>query len=124
MNPIDPSKFTRYTYHFLIFYSLVFLSAIIRVVDYFFTDNNWSISPTIEKSFALIDLSLCFVLWYVISTSPTELDQGELADFEDDDDGVLVLHDGRVVRNVSGPFFLYCRAMPFFFFRYSYLCLE
>lgn len=85
-------------------------------MDYFFTDNNWSISPTIEKSFALIDLSLCFVLWYVISTSPTELDQGELADFEDDDDGVLVLHDGRVVRNVSGPFFLYCRAMPFFFF--------
>lgn len=34
-------------------------------------------------------------------TSPSELDRGELVDFEDDDDGVLVLFDGRVVRNVS-----------------------
>lgn len=96
---MDPSKFTRYSHHFLLFYALFFVSALIRVFDYFFTDNNWFISSGIEKSFSLIDLCLCFTLWFVVITSPTELDQGELVDFEDDDDGVLVLHDGRVVRN-------------------------
>lgn len=74
----------------------------IRLFDYYFTvDNNWFISSAIEKSFACIDLALCFILWIVIITSPSELDQGELVDFDDDDDGVLVLHDGRVVRNVT-----------------------
>ncbi|KAI8647165.1 ABC transporter type 1, transmembrane domain-containing protein [Parasitella parasitica] len=98
-NPVDPSKFTRYSHHFLLFYALFFVSALIRVFDYFFTDNNWFISSGIEKSFSLIDLCLCFILWFVVVTSPTELDQGELVDFDDDDHGVLVLHDGRVVRN-------------------------
>lgn len=64
-------------------------------------DSKWFISSAIEKTFAGIDLGLCFILWIVIITSPSELDQGELIDFEDDEDGVLVLHDGRVVRNVS-----------------------
>ncbi|KAI8978492.1 ABC transporter type 1, transmembrane domain-containing protein [Pilobolus umbonatus] len=98
-DPLDPSKFTRYSYHFLIFYSVTLISAIVRVFDYFFTLNNWFISSTLEKSFASIDLCLCFGLWFVTITSPSELDQGELVDFEEDDDGVLVLHDGRVVRN-------------------------
>ncbi|CEP19654.1 hypothetical protein [Parasitella parasitica] len=98
-NPVDPSKFTRYSHHFLLFYALFFVSALIRVFDYLFTDNNWFISSGIEKTFSLIDLSLCFILWFVVITSPTELDQGELVDFDDDDHGVLVLHDGRVVRN-------------------------
>lgn len=78
------------------FYSLTFISALIRCFDYYFTNQTLAI----DKSFALIDLLLCFILWIVIITSPSELDQGELVDFEDDDDGVLVLHDGRVVRNV------------------------
>jgi hypothetical protein len=98
---MDPSKFTRYSHHFLIFYSTIFVSAIIRCFDYFLTDQkSWFISSTIEKSFACIDLTLCFILWIIIVTSPSELNQGELIDFEDDDDGVLVLFDGRVVRNV------------------------
>ncbi|GAA5816352.1 hypothetical protein MFLAVUS_009880 [Mucor flavus] len=101
-NPIDPSKFTRYSHHFLTFYSITFISAMIRFFDYYFTvDNNWFISSAIEKSFACIDLALCFILWIVIITSPSELDQGELVDFDDDDDGVLVLHDGRVGRILS-----------------------
>lgn len=83
------------------FYSLEFISAIVRILDYYFTDNTWFISSSIEKSFSIVDLILSFVSWFVIVTSPSELDQGELVDFEDDDDGVLVLHDGRVVRNVS-----------------------
>ncbi|KAI7874792.1 uncharacterized protein EV154DRAFT_430271 [Mucor mucedo] len=94
-NPIDPSKFTRYSHHFLVFYTITFISALIRCFDYYFTNQ----SLAIDKSFASIDLILCFILWIVIITSPSELDQGELVDFEDDDDGVLVLHDGRVVRN-------------------------
>ncbi|KAI8345314.1 hypothetical protein EDC96DRAFT_486829 [Choanephora cucurbitarum] len=98
-NPLDSSKFTRYSYHFVIFYSLILVSAIIRVGDYFLTSNNWYISSSIEQSFALIDVVLCTLLWYVIMTSPTELDQAELVDFDDDEDGVLVLFDGRVVRN-------------------------
>lgn len=95
-NPIDPSKFTRYSHHFLVFYTITFISALIRCFDYYFTNQ----SLAIDKSFATIDLILCFILWIVIITSPSELDQGELVDFEDDDDGVLVLNDGRVVRNV------------------------
>ncbi|CAO3621386.1 unnamed protein product [Mucor hiemalis] len=99
-NPVDPSKFTRYSHHFLVFYSIILISAIIRFFDYFFTnEKNWFISSAIEKSFACIDLGLCFILWSVVVTSPSELDRGELVDFEDDDDGVLVLFDGRVVRN-------------------------
>ena len=85
----------------MIFYSLILVSAFIRVGDYFLTSNNWYISSSIEQSFALIDVVLCTLLWYVIMTSPTELDQAELVDFDDDEDGVLVLFDGRVVRNVS-----------------------
>ncbi|KAI8367772.1 ABC transporter type 1, transmembrane domain-containing protein [Blakeslea trispora] len=98
-NPLDSSKFTRYSYHFLTFYSLISLSAIMRVCDYFLTNNNWYISPSIEQSFAVIDVILCTLLWYVMMTSPTELDQAELVDFDEDEDGVLVLLDGRVVRN-------------------------
>lgn len=72
----------------------------IRFFDYFFTvEKNWFISSSIEKSFACIDLVLCFGLWMVIVTSPEELDQGELL-FEEDEEDVLVLpQDGRVVRN-------------------------
>jgi hypothetical protein len=76
----------------------------VRAFDYFLTDNQWLISSAIEKSFALIDLVLTFILWFVTATCPSELDQGELLDFDDEDDGVLVLHDGNVVRNVSDPF--------------------
>lgn len=33
-------------------------------------------------------------------TAPSELDQRELIDFEDNDDNVLVMQDGNVIRNV------------------------
>ncbi|KAL9548576.1 hypothetical protein MBANPS3_005610 [Mucor bainieri] len=100
-NPTDPSKFTRYSHHFLVFYALFFVSAVVRAFDYLLTDkHNWFISSGIEKTFSLIDLCLCCVLWSVVVTSPAELDHGELLDVDDDDDDrVLVLHDGRVVRN-------------------------
>ncbi|KAI9486629.1 MAG: ABC transporter type 1, transmembrane domain-containing protein [Benjaminiella poitrasii] len=98
-NPLDPSSFTKYSQHFLVFYSLIFVSALVRAFDYFLTNNDRFIPSAVEKSFAFIDLVLCLILWVVIVTSPTEIDHGELAELEDDDHGVLVLHDGRVVRN-------------------------
>ncbi|KAG1520063.1 hypothetical protein G6F52_008021 [Rhizopus delemar] len=92
-------KFTRYSNHLLVFYSMTLLSTVLRGFDYFLTDNNWFISSSIEKSFACIDFGLCFILWMIIITAPSELDQRELVDFEDNDDNVLVLQDGRVIRN-------------------------
>lgn len=79
---------------------MTLLSTVLRGFDYFLTDNNWFISSSIEKSFACIDFGLCFILWIIIITAPSELDQRELVDFEDNDDNVLVLQDGRVIRNV------------------------
>ncbi|KAF7724816.1 hypothetical protein EC973_000701 [Apophysomyces ossiformis] len=77
------------------------MSAVIRCFSYFITasKDSWPTSSTIEKAFAIVDLAICLALWAVSATTPTELDQGELVDFDDEDDGVLVLHDGRVVRN-------------------------
>jgi hypothetical protein len=72
----------------------------VRVFDYIFTDNRWFISSSIEIYSALIDLGLCFILWMTIMTAPSELDQRELIDFEDNDDNVLVMQDGNVIRNV------------------------
>lgn len=97
-NPIDPTKFTKYSHHFLTFYSITLLSALLRCFDYFFTvEKNWFISSSIEKSFACIDLILCLGLWIVIITSPEELDAQEYIEIEDET--VMVLPDGRVVRN-------------------------
>ncbi|RCI04069.1 hypothetical protein CU098_000751, partial [Rhizopus stolonifer] len=100
-NPLDSSRFTRYSWHFMLFYLLVFVSSVVRMFDYFLTPNNWFISATIEKSFASVDVCLCFILVYVVMTSPTELDQAELMNFEDEDEGVLVLSDGGVGRMLS-----------------------
>ncbi|KAI8379618.1 uncharacterized protein BYT42DRAFT_333425 [Radiomyces spectabilis] len=102
--PADPvilSKLTVYNPHFLVFYSLALLSAVARIFSYFVigSQTEWLTSSTIEKSFAIIDLVICIILWFVSATTPTELDPRELMDFEDDDSGVLVLHDGRTVRN-------------------------
>lgn len=94
------TKFTRYNTHLLCFYSIILLSAIVRVFDYIFTDNKWFISSSIEIYSALIDFGLCFILWMTIMTAPSELDQRELIDFEDNDDNVLVMQDGNVIRNV------------------------
>ncbi|ORZ00940.1 ABC transporter type 1, transmembrane domain-containing protein [Syncephalastrum racemosum] len=100
-DPVSPSKFTLYNPHFLIFYTLASSSAIVRAFSYFITgsDANWATSSTIEKSFAAIDLVICITIWLVSVTTPGELDQGELLDIDGDDGGILVLHDGRVVRS-------------------------
>lgn len=101
-DPVSPSKFTLYNPHFLIFYTLASSSAIVRAFSYFITgsDANWATSSTIEKTFAAIDLMICITIWLVSVTTPGELDQGELLDIDGDDGGILVLHDGRVVRSV------------------------
>lgn len=101
IHPAEPSRFTKYKYHILIFYTLLFVSAITRVLDYYFTDNKWLISSAIEKAFSVYDLALCFTLWTVILTSPSELNPRELLDYQDDDDSVLILHDGKIIRNVK-----------------------
>lgn len=54
-----------------------------------------------DSSFGLVNLCTNLILWTISATTPTELNQGELLDFDDTDVGVMVLHDGRVVRNVS-----------------------
>ncbi|KAI7898810.1 uncharacterized protein BX663DRAFT_442359 [Cokeromyces recurvatus] len=98
-NPLDPSTFTKYSYHFLVFYSLIFVSAIVRAFDCYLTNSYSPDSFTVEKLFTFVDLLLCFILWFIIISSPSEIDHRELVDFEDDDHSVLVLYDGRVVRN-------------------------
>ncbi|KAI9244357.1 ABC transporter type 1, transmembrane domain-containing protein [Phascolomyces articulosus] len=100
-DPVSPAKFTLYNPHYLIFYTLASLSAIVRTFSYFITnlDDNWIISSTTEKSFAIVDLVICLAVWMLCATTPGELDQGELLDIDDADEGILVLHDGRVVRS-------------------------
>ncbi|KAI9321346.1 ABC transporter type 1, transmembrane domain-containing protein [Dichotomocladium elegans] len=100
-DPVSPMKFTLYNPHFLTFYTLACISANVRCFSYFFTDSddNWVISAATEKSFAVVDLVICVVVWFVCATTPGELDQGELLDIDDAEDGILVLHDGRVVRS-------------------------
>lgn len=102
-DPVSPSKFTLYNPHFLVFYTLASTSAIVRAFSYFVTnsDDDWIISATTEKSFAVVDLAICITVWLICATTPGELDQGELLDIDDAEDGILVLHDGRVVRSVS-----------------------
>ncbi|KAI9251586.1 hypothetical protein BY458DRAFT_444186 [Sporodiniella umbellata] len=94
-----PFNFKRYSNHFLFFYSTLLVSALVRGFDYFVSKNNWSISSSIEKTFACIDLGLCFILWMITITARSELDPRELVDLEDSDDNVLVLQDGSVIRN-------------------------
>ncbi|KAI8341301.1 ABC transporter type 1, transmembrane domain-containing protein [Chlamydoabsidia padenii] len=98
---LSPSKFTLYNYHFLLFYSLAITSSFLRCFSYFVIshDDHWLTSWTIEISFAVTNLAINLILWTASATAPSELDQGELLDFDDTDDGVMVLHDGRVVRN-------------------------
>ncbi|KAJ8657898.1 hypothetical protein O0I10_006426 [Lichtheimia ornata] len=100
-DPVSPSKFTLYNPHFLVFYTLASTSAIVRAFSYFVTnsDDDWIISATTEKSFAVVDLAICITVWLICATTPGELDQGELLDIDDAEDGILVLHDGRVVRS-------------------------
>ncbi|KAI9031832.1 ABC transporter type 1, transmembrane domain-containing protein [Phycomyces nitens] len=99
-DPVAPSKFTLYNPHFLTFYSFALFSAIVRIFAHFGTLlNSGDMASGIEKGFSLVDCFICLAIWLVSATTPSELDQGELLDFDDDDDGVLVLNDGRVVRN-------------------------
>lgn len=102
-DPVAPLKFTIYNPHFLVFYTLVSGAAVARSYSYFVVtpDKGWLISPTTEKAFAAIDMLLCVIIWIVSATSPGELDHRELSDIDNGEDGILVLHDGRVVRNVS-----------------------
>ncbi|CAO3611821.1 unnamed protein product [Cunninghamella echinulata] len=99
-DPVSPSKFSLYNPHFLIFYTIFVVSAILRCFSDFILSNNgtWT-SLTIESTFALVNLCTNWILWMISATTSTELNQGELLDFDDTDVGVMVLHDGRVVRN-------------------------
>ncbi|KAG2215849.1 hypothetical protein INT45_004424, partial [Circinella minor] len=100
-DPVSPARFTLYNPHYLVFYTLASVSAIVRCFSYFITNihDNWIISSTTEKSFAAVDLIICLSVWILCATTPGELDQGELLDIDDADEGILVLHDGRVVRS-------------------------
>ncbi|CAO3590539.1 unnamed protein product [Absidia cylindrospora] len=100
-DPLSPSKFTLYNYHFLLFYTLAIISSFLRCFSYLVISHgdHWLTSWTIEISFAVTNLTINLILWTASATAPSELDQGELLDFDDTDDGVMVLHDGRVVRN-------------------------
>ena len=102
-DPVSPARFTLYNPHYLVFYTLASVSAIVRCFSYFITNihDNWIISSTTERSFAAVDLIICLAVWILCATTPGELDQGELLDIDDADEGILVLHDGRVVRSVS-----------------------
>ncbi|KAL0088903.1 ABC transporter type 1, transmembrane domain-containing protein [Phycomyces blakesleeanus] len=100
-DPVAPSKFTLYNPHFLTFYSFALISAIVRIFAHFGTllNSRDGVPSGVEKGFSLVDCFICLAIWLVSATTPSELDQGELLDFDDDDDGVMVLNDGRVVRN-------------------------
>ncbi|KAI8089911.1 uncharacterized protein BX664DRAFT_365696 [Halteromyces radiatus] len=100
-DPLSPSKFTLYNYHFLLFFSMAIISSFLRCFSYFVITHgdHWVTSWTIETSFAVTNLVINLILWATSATAPSELDQGELLDFDDTDDGVMVLLDGRVVRN-------------------------
>lgn len=100
-DPVAPSRFTLYNPHFLMFYMLSCISASVRCFSYFFTASEWVTSPATEKSFAVIDLLISIIIFFISATTPNELNQGELLDIDDPDEGIMVLHDGRVVRNVS-----------------------
>ncbi|KAI7862297.1 ABC transporter type 1, transmembrane domain-containing protein [Spinellus fusiger] len=100
-DPVSPSKFTLYNPHFLVFYSFALISASLRLIAHFgsLLEKAALFTAGIEKEFSVIDFAICLTLWYVSATTPSELNHGELLDMDEDEDGVLVLDDGHIVRN-------------------------
>jgi hypothetical protein len=55
----------------------------------------------LEILLAALSTCICFALFFVSVTTPREIEREELLDLDDSDGSVMILKDGRVLRNVS-----------------------
>lgn len=99
-NPVAPSKFTLYNPHLLSFYTITSLASVIRIRS--LTLGSTPVPGTaLEILLAALSTCICFALFFVSVTTPREIEREELLDLDDSDGSVMILKDGRVLRNVS-----------------------
>lgn len=101
-NPVAPSKVTLYNPHLLVFYTIALLGSVIRLrSNVLNSDNDNSAENTLEILTSALSTCICTALFLVSATTPREIDREELLDIDDSDGSVMILKDGRVLRNVS-----------------------
>ncbi|KAM3589807.1 hypothetical protein VKS41_000661 [Umbelopsis sp. WA50703] len=99
-NPVAPSKVTLYNPHLLLFYTVALLASVIRLrSNLLHSDNDGSAKNTLEILTSALSTCICFALFLVSATTPREIDREELLDIDDSDGSVMILKDGRVLRN-------------------------
>jgi hypothetical protein len=101
-NPVAPSKVTLYNPHLLLFYTISLLASVISLRSHILEiDTNPTTGTTIETLLAVLSTCICTALFLISATTPREIDREELLDIDDSDGSVMILKDGRVLRNVS-----------------------
>ncbi|CAO3660699.1 unnamed protein product [Umbelopsis vinacea] len=99
-NPVAPSKVTLYNPHLLLFYTISLLASVISLRSHILEiDTNPTTGTTIETLLAVLSTCICTALFLISATTPREIDREELLDIDDSDGSVMILKDGRVLRN-------------------------